>query len=212
MLIVRAADLASLLSGHGRDEHAVIVNEGERAVGADEDIIGLEVAVGERLREEPVGELTETPGEKPEGVGVIAMTEKPGVEHEPIDPVHDDDGVEIVGLVATIDEELIIMIGERDEERRRLETEEVRDLPIGLLPRRDIADEALESDERAVGASELEDNGEVACGEERLAVGATDEGERSELWGGEILIGLRETVDIVLDLWVDAGPAGQKIF
>ncbi len=199
VLIVGAAGLAGGLAYHAGDEHAVVVHEGEGAVRADHDVVRFEVAVGEGLREQPLRQLGETPGQETQG-GLVALVRRYVLAQDfALDPVHEHHGHEAIAGPQFLG---AVVYG--DKVLRAHVAQVVAYAAVGVLAFGLLLGEALEGHEAAVRAAELEDHGEVAGGHYGFAVAAADYGVRFKVVGLDA-VGLGQTVDVV-------GDGGERHF
>jgi hypothetical protein len=98
-------------------------------------------------------------------------------EHLPLDPVHKDDRIELSSATRDIDKKFLVAILHPDEPRGRDEAEVIANLAVGILTGGLVAGETLHGDERAIGATQLEYDGEIASRDDRLIARVADDSE-----------------------------------
>ena len=89
MPIVGRAKFARLLPLHGGGVHAVVVHQHQRAVVANDNVVGLEVAMGKGLAHQPRGHAAELIGDQLQGVWAAQVLLDPFVERRALHPVHE---------------------------------------------------------------------------------------------------------------------------
>ena len=106
---VLGADGRRLLTFHRRHKHAVVVDECQRTVGAHHDIVGLDVAVGKRLRAKPSCHFAETIAEHRHSVSVRIVGGNIRLHRLALNPVHQQHR-ELVVLTVAVNEKLLLQI------------------------------------------------------------------------------------------------------
>ena len=114
---VLCADSRRLLTFHCRHEHAVVVDERQRTVGAYHDIIGLDVAVGKRLRAKPNRHLAETVAEHRHSVSVRVVSGNVRLHRLALNPVHQQHW-ELFVLTVAVNEKFLLQILHGSDIRR----------------------------------------------------------------------------------------------
>ena len=106
---VLCADSRRLLTFHRRHKHAVVVDERQRAVGAHHEVVGLDVAMGERLRAEPCRQFAETVAEHRHGVAVTVVGGNVRLHGVALHPVHQQHG-KLVVVTTAVHKQLVLQI------------------------------------------------------------------------------------------------------
>ena len=114
---VPCADSRRLLTFHRRHEHAVVVDERQCTVGAYHDIIGLDVAMSERLRAKPNRHLAETVAKHRHSVSVRVVIGNICLHRLALNPVHQQHW-ELVVLTVAVNEYFLLQILHGSDIRR----------------------------------------------------------------------------------------------
>ena len=114
---VLCADSRRLLTFHRRYEHAVVVDERQRTVGAHHDIVGLDVAMGKRLRAKPSSHLAETVAEHRHSEVVRIVSGNIRLHRLALNPVHQQHW-EFFVLTVAVNEKLLLQILHGSDIRR----------------------------------------------------------------------------------------------
>ena len=114
---VLCADSRRLLTFHCRHEHAVVVDERQRTVGAHHDIVGLDVAMSKRLRAKPSRHLAETVAEHRHSVVVRIVSSDVCLHRLALNPVHQQQG-ELFVLTVAVNENFLLQILHGSDIRR----------------------------------------------------------------------------------------------
>ena len=114
---VFGADSRRLLTFHCRHKHAVVVDERQRTVRAHHDIVGLDVAMGKRLRAKPSRHLAETVAEHRHSVSVRVVSSDVCLHRLALNPVHQQHW-ELFVLTVAVNEKLLLQILHGSDIRR----------------------------------------------------------------------------------------------
>ena len=106
---VLGADSRRLLAFHRRHEHAVVVDECQRTVGAHHDIVGLYVAMSKRLRAKPSRHLAETVAKHRHSVSVRVVIGNVCLHRLALNPVHQQHW-ELFVLTVAVNEHFLLQI------------------------------------------------------------------------------------------------------
>ena len=106
---VLCADSWRLLPFHRRHEHAVVVDERQRTVGAYHYIVGLDVAMSKRLRAKPSRHLAETVAKHRHSVSVRVVSGNICLHRLALNPIHQQHG-ELFVLTVAVNEKLLLQI------------------------------------------------------------------------------------------------------
>ena len=106
---VLCADSWRLLPFHRRHKHAVVVDERQRTVRTHHDIIGLDVAVGKRLRAKPRCHFAETVAEHRHSVSVRIVSGNIRLHRLALNPIHQQYW-ELFVLTVAVNEKLLLQI------------------------------------------------------------------------------------------------------
>ena len=107
---VWTAKLARALPLHRRNKHAVIVYKRQRTVGTHEDVVGLQVSVGERLRQQPHRHAAEIVCQHLDGIAVVDVLPDVFAESDAVYPVHQQHRKLAVIAALGVDEKLLVII------------------------------------------------------------------------------------------------------
>ena len=114
---VLGADGRRLLTFHSWHKHPVIIHQCKRTVGAHHDIVGLDVAMGKRLRAKPSRHLAETVAEHRHSVSVRIVSGNIRLHRLALNPVHQQYG-ELFVLTVAVNEKLLLQIFDGSDVRR----------------------------------------------------------------------------------------------
>ena len=161
---VGAAQLTRFLSLHGGHVHPVIIDKRQRAVGLHKDVVRLQVAVGERLRQQPHGKSAEVVCQHLEGVSVVDVPADVAVERLALHPVHQQHGKLAVVRAVGVYKQLMVVISYLCKIGRLHKLKLVGNLAVSLLAPLLLACKAFHS-VHAAGpyVFHFKDNGEVAA-------------------------------------------------
>ena len=114
---VLCADSRRLLTFHCRHEHSVVIDKRQRTVGAHHDVVGLDVAMSERLRAKPSRHLTETIAEHRHGIIVRVVSSNVCLHRLALNPVHQQHW-ELFVLTVAVNEHFLLQILHGSDIRR----------------------------------------------------------------------------------------------
>ena len=114
-----------------RHKHSVVVDERQRTVGAHHDVVGLDVAMGERLRAEPCRQFAETVAEHRHGVAVPVVGGNVRLHGVALHPVHQQHG-KLVVVATAVNKQLVLQILHGRNIRRVDKLQFLGDLAVGL--------------------------------------------------------------------------------
>ena len=114
---VFGADSRRLLTFHCRHEHAVVVDERQRTIGAHHYIVGLDVAMSERLRAKPSRHLAETVAKHRHSVSVRVVIGNVRLHCLALNPIHQQHG-ELFVLTVAVNEHFLLQILHGSDIRR----------------------------------------------------------------------------------------------
>ena len=114
---VFGADSRRLLTFHCRHEHAVVVDERQRTIGAHHDIIRLDVAMSERLRAKPSRHFAETVAKHRHSVSVRVVSSNVCLHRLALNPVHQQHW-ELFVLAVAVNEHFLLQILHGSDIRR----------------------------------------------------------------------------------------------
>ena len=114
---VLCADSWRLLTFHRRHEHAVVVDERQRTIGAHHDIIRLDVAMSERLRAKPSRHFAETVAKHRHSVSVRVVSSNVCLHRLALNPVHQQHW-ELFVLTVAVNEYFLLQILHGNDIRR----------------------------------------------------------------------------------------------
>ena len=114
---VLGADSRRLLTFHRRHKHSVVVDKRQRTVGAYHDIIGLDVAMSERLRAKPSRHLAETVAKHRHSVSVRVVIGNVRLHRLALNPIHQQHG-ELFVLTVAVNEQFLLQILHGSDIRR----------------------------------------------------------------------------------------------
>ena len=114
---VLCADSRRLLTFHRRHKHAVVIDKRQRTVRAYHDIIGLDVAMSERLRAKPSRHLAETVAKHRHSVSVRVVSGNVRLHRLALNPVHQQHW-ELFVLTVAVNKQFLLQILHGSDIRR----------------------------------------------------------------------------------------------
>ena len=114
---VLSADSRRLMTFHRRHKHAVVIDKRQRTVGAHHDVVGLDVAMSERLRAKPSRHLAETVAKHCHSVSVRVVSGNVCLHRLALNPVHQQHG-ELFVLTVTVNKQFLLQILHGSDIRR----------------------------------------------------------------------------------------------
>ena len=114
---VLGTDSRRLLPFHRRHKHAVVVDERQRTIGAHHDIVGLDVAMSERLRAKPSRHFAETVAKHRHGIIVRIIIGDVCLHRLALNPIHQQHW-ELFVLTVTVNEKFFLYIFHGSDIRR----------------------------------------------------------------------------------------------